>query len=120
MKRLPVKLLIELISPDEIITAYHVKETHAVKFCPVGISLPDESRVSLQCYCGEEHFSELRYTPRASTTFRQRISADKKRGCDINFLTDDPEIVEELPKVCPEYGAELTREKIPVRIVYRS
>ena len=65
MKRLPVKLLTELLTPDEIITAYHVKETHAVKFCPVGISLPDESRVSLQCYCGEEHFSEFRYTPHA-------------------------------------------------------
>lgn len=32
--------------------------------------------------------------------------------------SDDPEIVEELPKVCPRCGAGLTKEKIPVRIFY--
>lgn len=30
---------------------------------------------------------------------------------------DDPEIVAELPAVCPKCGAKLRKEKIPVRIV---
>lgn len=32
--------------------------------------------------------------------------------------TDSPEVVEELPKVCPKCGAKLKKEKIPVKIVY--
>lgn len=32
--------------------------------------------------------------------------------------SNDPEIVEELPKVCPKCGAELKKEEIPVMIVY--
>ena len=35
MEKLPVKLLTELLTPDEIITANNVKDTHKVKFCPV-------------------------------------------------------------------------------------
>ena len=30
----------------------------------------------------------------------------------------DPEIVEELPEVCPQCSAKLKKEEIPVRIVY--
>lgn len=32
--------------------------------------------------------------------------------------TDSPEVVDELPKVCPKCGAKLKKEKIPIRIVY--
>ena len=32
--------------------------------------------------------------------------------------SNDPEIVEELPKVCPKCGAKLKKEEIPVRIFY--
>ena len=30
--------------------------------------------------------------------------------------SNDPEIVEELPKVCPKCGAKLKKEEIPVKI----
>ena len=32
--------------------------------------------------------------------------------------SNDPEIVEELPEVCPKCGSKLEREEIPVRIFY--
>ena len=32
--------------------------------------------------------------------------------------TDSPEVVEELPKVCPKCGAKLKKKKLPVRIFY--
>ena len=64
-QNLPVKLLTELISPEEIIVAEHVRETHRVQYCPIGVSLPEESDVALKYYCGAEQFSEFRYTPRA-------------------------------------------------------
>ena len=31
---------------------------------------------------------------------------------------DTPEVVEKLPKVCPNCGAKLDKEKIPVQIIY--
>ena len=65
MEKLPVKLLTELLTPDEMIAAYKVKETHEVHFCPIGISLPDENRVFLEYQADKEQFSEFRYTPRA-------------------------------------------------------
>lgn len=37
------------------------------------------------------------------------------QDCD---RSNSPEIVEELPKVCPKCGAKLTKEKLPVKIVY--
>ncbi|MBQ9338664.1 MAG: hypothetical protein IJS14_15355 [Lentisphaeria bacterium] len=65
MEKLPVKLLSELLTPDEIITAENVRNTHEVGFCPVGTSLWDESYVALKCHCGAETYGEFRYTPRA-------------------------------------------------------
>ena len=32
--------------------------------------------------------------------------------------SNDPEIVKELPKVCPKCGAKLKKEEIPVKIFY--
>ncbi len=32
--------------------------------------------------------------------------------------TDSPEVVDELPKVCPQCGAKLKKEKLPIKIVY--
>ena len=65
MEKLPVKLLSELLTPDEMIAADNVKKTHEVRFCPVGVSLPDERIVYLQLHGSGEHISEFRYTPRA-------------------------------------------------------
>ena len=64
-QNLPVKLLTELISPEERIVAENVKETHQVHYCPIGISLPNESDIALKYSCHGEHISEFRYTPRA-------------------------------------------------------
>ena len=64
MDNLPVKLLSELISPEEIIAADSVRIFHDVKFCPIGISLSDEGRFA-RCRGGGKDFSEFRYTPRA-------------------------------------------------------
>ena len=65
MEKLPVKLLTDLLTPDEMIAAYKVKQTHDVQFCPIGISLRNESDISRKCHCGDEEYSEFRYTPRA-------------------------------------------------------
>ena len=65
MEKLPVKLLTELLTPDEMIAANKVKDTHEVRFCPIGISLPRESGVSLRIKYDDEEFSEFRYSPRA-------------------------------------------------------
>lgn len=65
MEKLPVKLLTELLTPDERIAAENVRNTHEVGFCPVGVSLRDESYVALKCHCGDETYGEFRYTPRA-------------------------------------------------------
>ena len=64
MENLPVKLLTELLTPDEMITADNVRSTHDVKFCPIGISLRDEGSVA-QCLCGGKEFREFRYTSHA-------------------------------------------------------
>ena len=64
MENLPVKLLTELISPEEIITADSVRIFHDVKFCPIGISLSDEGCFA-RCRGRGKNFSEFRYTPRA-------------------------------------------------------
>lgn len=32
--------------------------------------------------------------------------------------SDNPKLVEELPKVCPECGAKLKKQTIPIRIFY--
>ena len=60
MEKLPVKLLTELLTPDEIISAEKVRRTHEVGFCPVGISLWDESDIVRY-----KNYSEFHYTPRA-------------------------------------------------------
>ena len=65
MEGLPVRLLTELITSDEILTAEEVRETHKVQFCPVGVCLPYESNISEKCQRGDEELSEYRYTPRA-------------------------------------------------------
>ena len=65
MEKLPVKLLTDLLTPDEMIAAYNVKKTHDVQFCPIGISLRDESYVLMKLHSCDEEYSEFRYTPRA-------------------------------------------------------
>ena len=65
MERLPVRLLTELITSDEILMAEGVRETHKVQFCPVGICLPYESEIAEKYHKGDENISEYRYTPRA-------------------------------------------------------
>ena len=65
MEGLPVRLLTELITSDEILTAEGVRETHNVQFCPVGVCLPYESNIYEKCQRGDEELSEYRYTPRA-------------------------------------------------------
>ena len=65
MEELPVRLLTELITSEEILTAEGVRETHEVQSCPVGIRLRHESDIARKSYYGgDEQFSEYRYTPR--------------------------------------------------------
>ena len=70
MEKLPVKLLTELLTVDEMIAADNVKKTHEVRFCPIGVSLPDESRITLKYQVDNERFSEFRYTPQAYFAIR--------------------------------------------------
>ena len=65
MEKLPVLLLTDLITSDEMITSEDVKRTHEVFNCPVGIRLPKESQVNLRCSVGRKDISEFRYTPKA-------------------------------------------------------
>ena len=67
MNTLPVKLLTDIISRDEIIEAQAVNCTHGVGFCPLGVCLPDESDIFLNISNLDEHeqYSEYHYTPRA-------------------------------------------------------
>ena len=102
MENLPVKLLTELISPGERAVAENVKETHQVHFCPVGISLPDESDVALKYHCGAEQFSEFRYTPRAYFAVRVWETARD------NLLKR------------PEFAGALDIEWYPVAATFRS
>ena len=100
--QLPVKLLTELISPEEIIEADNVRETHQAQYCPVGISLPKESDVALKYHCGSERFSEFRYTPRAY--FAVRVWETVRD----NLLTR------------PEFAGALEIEWYPVAATFRS
>ena len=67
MEDLPVRLLTELITADEIQTANDVAETHEVLYCPVGIRLPNESRFNQKAhdYDNNVDYSEFCYSPRA-------------------------------------------------------
>lgn len=65
MNDLPVLRLTQLLTPEEIKTVQGVKATLEIGFCPIGVCIPDKSRVSHQCHSGEEHFGEERYTPLA-------------------------------------------------------
>ncbi len=64
MDELPVRLLNELITPAEVLTARNVKRTHDVRFCPIGVSMPHESRI-LICSDDDESIREFHYTPKA-------------------------------------------------------
>ena len=62
MNDLPVLRLTQLLTPEEIKTVQGVKATLEIGFCPIGVCIPDKSRISHQCHADEEHFGEERYT----------------------------------------------------------
>ena len=99
---LSVKLLTELISPEERTVAENVKKTHQVHYCPIGISLPKESDVALRYHCGDEKFSEFRYTPLAYFAVRVWETARD------NLLKR------------PEFAGALDIEWYPVTATFRS
>lgn len=63
MEKLPVKLLTELLTPEEIIAANRVKILAEAPFCPVAVSLPEEG-------CGGKWNDGARCTPRANFAIR--------------------------------------------------
>ena len=69
MEEFPVRLLTELLTTDEILTAEGVRDTHNVLYNPVGVCLPYESCIA-NYRTGKEQFSEFRYTPRTYYAIR--------------------------------------------------
>ncbi len=63
MNHLPVLRLTQLLTPEEIKVVQGVKSTLEVGFCPIGVCMPEESRVAHQCNAYGKQFGEERYTP---------------------------------------------------------
>ena len=82
MEKLPVKLLTELLTPEEIIAANRVKILAEAPFCPVAVSLPEEG-------CGGKWNYDARLSPRANFAIR----GTRRQGYDIRDAFSDGTVV---------------------------
>ena len=94
MENLPVKLLTELITYDEIIVAQNVRSTHDVKFCPIGISSFEK--------CGKRYFDRRNLPP------------------EVDFAIKIWETARDNLLATPSFAGALDVEWYPVAATFRS
>jgi len=102
MNDLPVLRLTELLTSEEIKNVQGVHKTHDVGFCPIGVCMPGESRITPRVDDYGEQFGEKYYTPLAYYAVSVWKEAVKRLAA------------------APEFADALAIEWYPVAATFRS